>query len=282
MSFPALPSRAAAVRAGALALAVLATPAAVAGCLRPLQAPAAPTALNVVVQGDAVSGALVEFLRAVGARSGCEFRLPIYPRARLDRMFFSDEVDVLFPASRTGARDRSALFVPWVQLQPHLVTVRWNTERVADLRELLARPAWNAVVVRGYSWGDGYDAFIQELDRLGRVTYVARLQSVHAMLRAGHARFTLLPPSLLYASMTITRDGVTQPAGLPADFDYRRLPDLPPSLVGMYLNPRRVAPADIERLRQASSAALDDGELRRSLQRHYPTALLDVDMKALP
>lgn len=276
-----------------------------AACLRLLDAPVAATGRNVVIRGEQVSGALVEFLQAVGMKAGCAFRLPVLPRPRLDRMFFSDEVDVLFPASRSSARDRSALFVPWLALQPHLVTVRWNTERVNDLRELLARPAWTAVVVRSYSWGDAYDGFIQELDRLGRVSFVAELRTVHAMLRAGHARFTLLPPSLLYTSLPTPSSTLAPaalaastparaatpppaasaphpPAGLPADFNYQRLPDLPPSLVGMYLNPRRIAPADIERLSRASAQARAEGLLQRSLARHYPLALLAIDMKALP
>lgn len=250
-----------------------------AACLRPLDAPVAATARNVVIKGTQVSGALVELLQWVGQRSGCEFRFPVLPRARLDRMFFSDEVDLLFPASSSSARDRSALFVPWLRLQPQLVTVRWNTERIADLRDLLARPAWTAVVVRSYSWGDDYDAFIAQLHRLGRVTYVAELQTVHAMLRAGHVRFTLLPPSLLYASLQPASGAA---AGLPADFEYQLLPDLPATAVGMYLNPRRIAPADIERLRAASGEALAQGVLQRSLRRHYPSELLTIDMKALP
>ena len=256
-----------------------ATSAVQAGCLRPLDAPVAATARNVVIKGSQPSGALVELLQWVGQHSGCELRFPVLPRARLDRMFFSDEVDLLFPASRSSARDRSARFVPWLQLQPQLVTVRWNTERIADLRDLLARPAWTAVVVRSYSWGDAYDAFVAQLDRLGRVTFVTELQTVHAMLRAGHARFTLLPPSLLYASLQPASGEAT---GLPADFEYQLLPDLPPATVGMYLNPRRIAPADIERLRIASSEALAQGVLQRSLRRHYPSALLSIDMKDLP
>jgi polar amino acid transport system substrate-binding protein len=247
-------------------------------CLRSLVAPVAPTALNVIIKGELISGALVEFLQTVAQRGGCALQLRSLPRPRLDRMFFSDEVDILFPASRTSTRDRHAEFVAWFQLQPHLVMVNWNTEHVGSLRELLQRPSWHAVVVRSYSWGDIYDELLQQLDRLGRVTYVADLKTVHAMLRAGHARFTLLPPSLLYNSMKTDH----QPAGLPADFSYQLLQDLPAAVVGMYLNPRRIAPDDIERLRRASARAVRDGTLSRNLSNYYAPEMLAIDTKVLP
>lgn len=243
-----------------------------------MQAPVAPTALNVIVRGNQISGALVEFLQLVARRSGCELQFSSIPRPRLDRMFFTDEVDILFPASRTSARDRQAEFVPWLQLRPHLVTVNWNTEPIGNLRELLSRPGWNAVVVRSYSWGDTYDSVLQQLDRLGRVTYVADLKTVHAMLRAGHARFTLLPPSLLYSSVKAER----QPVGLPADFTYQLLPDLPATSVGMYMNPRRVAPEDIQTLRLASAQAAREGLLMHFLANYYPREILAIDTKVLP
>lgn len=247
-------------------------------CTRVLTAPVAPTSLNVIVANDLVSGALVEFLRKVAQRSGCDLQFHSLPRPRLDRMFFSDKADILFPASRTSTRDRQAEFVPWFQLQPYLITVKWNTETVADLRELMSRHDWHAAVVKNYSWGDTYDTVLQQLDRLGRVTYVADLKAVHAMLRAGHARFTLLPPSLLYSSVNSSH----YPVGLPADFTFQLLADLPSTTVGMYVNPRRVAPADIDALRAASRQAAREGLLMRSLAGYYPHEILALDTKALP
>lgn len=261
-----------------LALLALLVPGRASPCLRSLEAPVAPTALNVIIKGESISGALVEFLQSVARRSGCGLQLRSLPRPRLDRMFFADEVDILFPASRTSTRDRHAEFVAWFQLQPHLVMVNWNSEAIGSLRELLQRSSWNAVVVRSYSWGDVYDELLQQLDRLGRITYVADLKTVHAMLRAGHARFTLLPPSLLYNSMKTGN----QPAGLPADFSYQLLQDLPATVVGMYLNPRRIAPEDIERLRRASAQAVRDGTLSRNLSHYYPPEMLAIDTKVLP
>jgi hypothetical protein len=131
---------------------------------------------------------------------------------------------------------------------------------------------------------------------------VAELRTVHAMLRAGHARFTLLPPSLLYTSLPTPSSTLAPaalaastparaatpppaasaphpPAGLPADFNYQRLPDLPPSLVGMYLNPPYRA-SNIERL----SRPVPGPPKGFAAQPGAPLllALLAIDMKALP
>ena len=244
------------------------------GCEHTLVAPVAPTSLNVIVKNDEVTGVFPDFLRRVGSLAGCKFEFPISPRSRLDRDFFTNKVDVLAPATQSSKRDKHAFFIPWMELTPQLITVSWERETMPDLKTLLSNKSWRAVVVRNYSWGDIYDAFIEQMEKEGRIESVNDLRTVHAMLRVGRAKFTILPPTLLYGQTHSGRG----PAGLPPDFQYQVLPDLPRAKVGVYLNTAIVQKSDIQKIRDATLTAQADGSLVRILENYYPSGILLADV----
>ncbi|MCV2369359.1 substrate-binding periplasmic protein [Roseateles oligotrophus] len=243
-------------------------------CERTLVAPASPTGLNVILQEDKVAGVFPDFMRLIGTLAGCQFEFPVLPRSRLDRDFFANNVDVLAPATQSTMRDKHADFIAWMELTPQLITASWDRETMPDLKSLLTSKSWRAVVVRNYSWGDLYDAFIKKMDQEGRLDLVSDLKTVHAMLRAGRAKFTILPPTLLYGSMHSGRG----PAGLPPDFRYSLLSDLPRAKVGIYLNSTNVAKSDVEKIRAATITAKNDGSLLRILEYYYPVEILSADV----
>jgi polar amino acid transport system substrate-binding protein len=244
------------------------------GCERSLVAPASQTGLNVTIQEGQVAGVFPEFLRHIGTLASCKFEFPVLPRSRLDRDFFANTVDVLAPATQSKVRDKHAEFIVWMELTPQLITASWDQETMPDLKSLLANKAWRAVVVRNYSWGDTYDEFIKQMTQEGRLESVNDLKTVHAMLRAGRAKFTILPPTLLYASIHSGRG----PAGLPADFRYSPLADLPRAKVGIYLNSANVLRSDIDKIRAATLTAKTDGSLLRILAHYYPSEILSADV----
>jgi polar amino acid transport system substrate-binding protein len=243
-------------------------------CDRALIAPAAPTGLNVVLNKEEVAGVFPDFLRHIGKVAGCEFNFPVMPRPRLDRMFFANEADVLAPATQTASRDKQAVFIPWMELKPQLITFRLDGSLVPDVPSLLARLDWRGVVVRSYSWGDKYDALIKQLDSEHRLDSVSDLKTVHAMLRAGRVKFTILPASLLYSE---TYNGHVA-TGMKTEFKYTNLRDLPNAKVGIYVSPVTVANKDIAKLRAAIELGRKDGSLRRILQSYYPQEIIETDM----
>jgi polar amino acid transport system substrate-binding protein len=245
-----------------------------AACTRAIEAPVAPTARHILIDGDNASGPYVDFMRHVASSAACSVLMPVMPRPRLDRMFFSDRTDILFPASQTSARDRRGVFVPWLIMQPRVVMAKARSEPVQSLQSLLDSKDWHGVVVRGYHWGDRYDAFIEELESRGRLTQVADLKQVLIMLRADRAKFSILPSSLL---LTPDPAGSRQ-ADVPDDLVLHRVADLPPASVGMYLNPRRLSADEIDPLRRAALQAARSGVLSASLRRYYGREAFAMDI----
>lgn len=245
-----------------------------AACTRAIEAPVAPTARHIVIDGDNVSGPYVDFMRHVASAAACGVLMPVMPRPRLDHMFFSDRTDILFPASQTSTRDRQGVFVPWLNMQPRVVMAKARSEPVQSLQSLLESKDWHGVVVRGYHWGDRYDAFIEALESQGRLTRVADLKQVLIMLRAGRAKFSILPSSLL-----LTPDPVgSGQAHMPVDLVLHRVADLPPASVGMYMNPRRLTTGEIDALRRSALQAARSGVLSASLRRYYGRETFAMDI----
>lgn len=253
-------------------LLALAASGAQAACSRTIIVPVAPTGFSVIVKDEQqVSGAVPDWLRQAGAAQGCSFAFPVYPRARLTMMFFdTGEADIFVPATRTAARDRRSLFVPLIQFTPNLVTlIKLQASAPGHLNELKARKDWRAVTVRSYSWGDEYDALLQLLEQEKRITFVADLRTVVTMLKAGRAEFSILPPTLVHASLSEEDRQVLA---------YSPLPGMPRIDSGAYLSLSRLSSADRERLQHLLSRGAQDGSLQRSYEKYYPPEILLRDL----
>lgn len=257
-----------------LGLAPLLAPAGLlAQCQRPLRVAVAATGFNVRVGPEGVWGVYPEWLRELGEAMGCRIDFEAVPWARMLSMFYdSQETDLFVPASRTPRRDAFADFVPLASLRPLLIGLREHRPTAASLRELARAGGPRAALVRGFSWGDAYDELLASLQQQRRVELTSDIPSVARLLSLGRADYTLLPPSLFFAGAS--EAGLQAPAG---GWDYVALGDLPITVTGAYLSPR-LEPALRAALRQAMLAAVRDGRLRRSLQRHYPAEILRLDL----
>ncbi len=259
---------------GALFLALLGVNA-WAGCSRPIVVPAAPTGFNVQVEGEQVRGVFPEFLVQVGNAVGCQFKFPVFPRARSDLMFFKTfDADILIPSSQTSERDQKAQFVHWLNLTPSLITLKSNPDVVPDLAGLLAKTKWRAAMVRSYSWGDEYDELMRKLKNEHRIDFVADLATVGRLLRSGRVEFTILPPTLLYSALENNGPGSENDD----EFRYVRLDGLPRAKVGAYLSRNSMTPADLELLKEGMLKASRDGSLIKILGRYYPQNVISADV----
>jgi len=253
----------------ALSLLLLAGAGVAQGCSRPFDVPVATTGFSVIVDGDEVRGVYPDWLREAGRAAGCEFRFPVFPRARLTMMFFqSAEADILMPASRTPDREQQAHFLPLIRLKPVLVTPVGVTAP-ASLAELRRRKELRALAVRSHSWGEDYDRLVVELERERRISFVSDLRVLTAMLLAGRAEFTILAATTAYAALGDEERG---------RFVFTPLAGLPDVDAGLYLSTRRLAPDDLERLKTVLGQAAADGSLQRSYRRYFPADVLKLDV----
>eukprot|EP01137_Pigoraptor_chileana_P009308 Opistho-2@57344 len=185
-----------------LTLLLAATPAR-AQCSRALNVPVAPIGLSVTTVGEAVGGVYPELLRGLAGKDGCNMNFTVVPRARLELMFESGRADLLVPATRTPRRDEHGVFVPMVSSRALLISLLSDTRPpVQSLGELLEqRRELRVVVVRGFDYGDAYQALVRELGQQGRLLQAADPISVARMLNSGMADLTIMASTIMTGAL---------------------------------------------------------------------------------
>jgi polar amino acid transport system substrate-binding protein len=245
--------------------------AAIADCSRPVSVPAAPTGFSVITSGDKVTGVYPDVLRELGSKAGCSFNFPVVPRARADHMFFkTSEADILIPASRSTERDKTATFVPLIQVSPTLISLKTRQLGINSVKQLLENRALRGALVRTFSYGDEYQALLLELDKDKRIDYVTDLNIAARMLAAGRVDFTIVAPTLMFSSlgenpMTVDLNDKLQ---------YVNLDGLKRIDSGAYLSRTSLDPADQETLRKLLSESARGEVLWNAFVKYYPPEVL--------
>lgn len=251
------------------ASAALMLPAAAQGCSRPVPVAVASLGLSVTVGDEGIGGVYPDILRGL---SGCSFEFTVVPRARQQVMFETGRSALLVPASRTPQRDEWGHFVPLIQARATLVSLAGEVPRapLRSLQELRERRELRVSVVRGFDYGEPYQALLRELREQGRVSYEANPASVARALATGLADLTIMAPSILIGSMH------TDPRVRPLLERVRSEPvdELPWSDSGVYISRSAVGEADRLALTAALERAARSGAVWKAFQRYYPPGSL--------
>ncbi len=260
--------------AGLMALALAALPgaaAAQAGCSRELVVPVAPIGLSVTVTGEEVAGVYPEVLRSSLAREGCPLKFSVVPRARQELMFETGRADLLVPATRTPKRDESGVFVPMVSSRAMVISMM-HAERapLRNLADLQARREIRVVLVRGFDYGESYQALIKELDQQGRLLLAVDAVSVARMLGNGMAEATVMAPSILVGAML----GDARVRPLLEQLRYEPMDELPWGESGVYVSKTALSEADRQSLLALLERAAKSGQIWREFVKHYPPGSL--------
>ena len=265
-------------RALAWTLLALAAPTlARADCSRDINVPMAAIGASVVIKGDEVSGIYPEMLRALGSRIGCNFIFSPVPRARLVAMFDAGTADLLLPATRSPRRARGAIFVPLLGSRSVVISLK-DAAPVQNARELLEHKEIRLALVRGYDFGEEYQALVAELNKQGRVSYEADPIAVARLMQAGYADATIM------ASTTLS-GAVQTDARVRGLFDKLRiepLPELPWGVSGVYISTRSLTPDDQALLRDTLEKAARTTSVLEAFQHHHRPEILQDSVRALP
>lgn len=274
---PAAAGRGAGV-AGALALtALLASPAALAGCSRPIVVPVTPMGVSVIVRDDDVSGVFPEMLEQFGAKAGCHFVWKVVPRARLEVMFEEGRADLLVAATQSDKRDQSGIFIPQVITRASLVSVEKGQVPINSMAQLLTQTRLRVALVRGFDYGPAYQELSRALGQQKRLFLEPDVISVARLLEAGMADVTILPSTAVYgASATDERL-----LGLQKRLRVEALEELPWTKGGIYVSTKSLPEADRALLEQLLLHAARTGALYKGYQRYFPPHIMSSSTRPL-
>lgn len=250
----------------ALLLALLAPSPVHAACARAFDVPVAPLGISVVVDGDQVSGIYPDLLRTISARTGCEFKLSVVPRARLEALFEAGKADVLMPATSTPRRDRYGVFVPMIATRATLISIDATRAVITSVQELLARRELRVALVRGNDYGDAYLNLVKKLGSQGRLYLEVNPLGVARLLHAGMADVTIVTPMSLAAAIK----GDARVQDMLGKLRFEPLHELPWHESGVYISRSSVTPDERAMLASSMRDAYKANAVWQIFKRSYP------------
>ncbi|MES2070126.1 MAG: transporter substrate-binding domain-containing protein [Pseudomonadota bacterium] len=246
--------------------------AAYADCSRPIVAPMAPTGTGVIIEKDKISGIYIDVLRSVGKKEGCSFVFSAVPRARQEALFQAGQSDLLVPATRSPSRDEAGIFVSLVSVRPTLISLESARPAIHNLQEVLERRELKLALLRGYNYGDNYQALIKELGKQGRLILEADTISIARLIMAGTADATIMT-SLVFAGAVQMDSRVLE---IQNKLRYEVLDDLPWIDSGAYISRTALNGRDRDTLRELFEHIAKSGVFWAAVRRsNQPEALKD-------
>lgn len=265
-------------RSGWLALMLLTSPSAHAGCTRPLDAPMAPAGLSVMFDGERAGGLYPTLLRELGVTLDCEFLISRMPRARVQKLFESGQADLLTPASASPSRDADGEFVPLIQVRASLVTLSRVKQVPRSLAALLAQRNFKLAVVRGFTFGPAYDRALATLRAQHRLIEEPDPAGVGRALRQGLAEGAIMSANILLGTLAHEPDL----APLVPQARVQALDELRWADSGLYLSRHTLSEDERRMLRAALMQAARSGRVWRLFNDIYPPDSLTGSVRALP
>ncbi|WP_229202291.1 substrate-binding periplasmic protein [Pseudoduganella aquatica] len=255
--------------AAALAAALAATPA-IAECSREIAVPVAPIGVSITVNGAAVGGIYPDVLRAASQKAGCQLAFSVVPRARQEVLFEVGKADLLVPATRTPARDVIGTFIPLIGHRATLISVASNRPPLASAQDLLDRPELRVAVVRGFDYGERYQALIKELAKQGRLFQEVDTVAVARLMLSGAIDVTIMGPTTLAGA--VIRDA--RLSGMLDKLRIEPIPELPWSVSGVYVSRRSLKPEDQAAMLDVMENIARSNTILESFQRMHRADIL--------
>lgn len=239
-------------------------------CSRPLNVPVAELGITITVDGGKVGGIFPEMLRAAGQAEGCEFKWLAAARARLEAMFEAGQSDVLLAASRTARRDQYGRFVPMVATRATLISIDAKRPPVKSLAELLARRELRVALVRGYDYGEAYNAALQKLAEQNRLILDSSAPKVARLINEGVADVTIMT-GVGMAGAIISDERLK---GMMDKLRLEALDEIPWTDTGVYISKQNVTPEDAAIIEKMIIGLTRKKTLWEAYRRYYPAPVL--------
>ncbi|WP_141100750.1 transporter substrate-binding domain-containing protein [Roseateles aquatilis] len=202
-----------------------------------------------------------EFFTLLAARSGCAFVYELESQPRVWVRLREGSLDITSWAIPTEERLRHVTIVPLLTVRPMAYT--WASAGVSTPRAFLARQELRAVVVKGSSYGPGFDAMLGTLAASARVSAVADVDAATRVFMAHRVDLIVTYPWVMARQLRAMPGKIEV-----ADWH----PDGPTIHSGLALSHRTVSAQDQARLLDALSTLQKDGTLKRLVDRYLPNS----------
>ena len=198
-------------------------------------------------------------------RSGCRFEVSVRPRARIWMELERGELDMAGSGVQTAQRDRYAWFAHYVLEDNRMLLAPSVPATVNSLQAFAAQPALRLGAVRSFSYSPYYDGEVERLQRQGRLHATTDTRSLFRLFSLGQVDALIASPFLtLYYTQQL---GIALP----------RIEDWDPGAPtpsGLVLAKRGFTPEQARAWQALVRQLLDDGTVKRILQRHLGDARL--------
>lgn len=257
-------------RTSVAAAALLGGACANAGCSREIVAPVANTGFAVMLNGGKATGIYPDILNSLAQKEGCHFNFTLVPRARVELMFETGKADMLLPATRTAARDANGIFVPMLRHRAVVISMAGNHSPIASAQDLLERRDLRVAVVRGYDYGETYQAMLRELGAQGRLFTEVDPTAIARLLSLGAVDVTIMGAATI--SGAIGRE--PRVAGLLDKLRFEPIPELPWQQQGIYVSRKSLSGDDQAALIELLEKAAKSGAVLEGFQRYHRPEVL--------
>lgn len=246
-----------------------------ADCSRDIVVPVSSTGVSVIVGNGTFSGIYPDIFRSLGPRAGCHFTFTSVPRARQELLFETGKADLLLPATRTPARDAYGVFVPMVGHRAMLISLQSQRPSIANAQDLLDRHDLRVAVVRGYDYGDAYQALLRELARQGRLFTEVDPTAIARLMLMGAVDLTIMGPTILAGS--INREPRLN--GMLERLRLEAIPELPWQQTGVYVSRSSLSPDDRAVLLELLERAAKSNVVMEGFQRYHRPEILSESVR---
>ncbi|WP_342114979.1 substrate-binding periplasmic protein [Pseudoduganella sp. OTU4001] len=244
-------------------------------CSRDIVVPVSSTGVSVIVGNGVFSGIYPDLFRSLGPRAGCHFVFAGVPRARQELMFETGKADLLLPATRTPARDVHGIFVPMVGHRAVLISLQSARPAIINAQDLLDRRDLRMAVVRGYDYGEAYQALVRELAKQGRLFVEVEPTAIARLLFVGAVDVTIMGPTILAGA--INREARVQ--GMLDRLRLEPIPELPWQQTGVYVSRHSLTPDDRAILLELLERAAKSNVVMEGFQRYHRPEILSESVR---
>lgn len=198
-------------------------------------------------------------------RSGCRFEVSVRPRVRIWMELERGELDMAGSGVQTAQRDRYAWFAHYVLEDNRVLLAPRVPAQVNSLEAFAARPDLRLGAVRSFSYSPYYDGEVERIRRQGRLHATTDTRSLFRLFALGQV-------DALIASPFLTLHYQQQ-----LDLPTPRIEDWDPAAAtpsGLVLAKRSFTPEQARAWQALVRQLLEDGTVKRILQRHLGDASL--------